>query len=165
MIEARDGMRTIHTARGQVFLRRERLGADEYIEFLARTDLGSQYPRERFRQRIGRLVKNAQISLAARDGEGAVVGCCFGLTDFAYWLLITDLGVDRRYERNGIGRALCEWARIEAGGRRDIIVFVNANEDAIGFYEKMGMKRSASMMELTDVEWADFTVRTTSHTA
>ena len=30
----------------------ERLSADTYIEFLARTDLGSQYPKERFRERI-----------------------------------------------------------------------------------------------------------------
>ena len=30
----------------------ERLTAEEYIEFLSRTDLGSQYPKERFEQRI-----------------------------------------------------------------------------------------------------------------
>ena len=33
----------------------ERISADEYIEFLKRTDLGSQYPKERFDERIRKL--------------------------------------------------------------------------------------------------------------
>ena len=71
----------------------ERLAAAEYIEFLKHTDLGSQYPRERFEARVEKLVRNASISLTARDSAGALSGVCFGITDFAYWLFITDLGV------------------------------------------------------------------------
>ena len=70
----------------QITVREERITAQEYIEFLKRTDLGSQYPKERFEERIERLVKNASISLVARDGQGTIVGVLFGLTDFAYWL-------------------------------------------------------------------------------
>ena len=40
-----------------ITIRRERLCADEYIDFLKRTDLGSQYPKERFHERIEKLVK------------------------------------------------------------------------------------------------------------
>lgn len=58
----------------------ERLSAEEYIDFLKRTDLGSQYPKERFRKRIEKLVQNASISLAARNEEGKIVGVLFGLT-------------------------------------------------------------------------------------
>ena len=36
----------------------EQLSKEEYINFLKRTDLGSQYPKERFDERIGRVVKN-----------------------------------------------------------------------------------------------------------
>ena len=60
----------------------ERLSAEEYIDFLKRTDLGSQYPKERFRERIEKLVQNASISLAARNEEGKIEGVLFGLTDF-----------------------------------------------------------------------------------
>ena len=35
----------------------ERLTPGEYIDFLKRTDLGSQYPRERFEERIKILVR------------------------------------------------------------------------------------------------------------
>jgi len=33
----------------------ERVTPEEYIEFLKRTDLGSQYPKERFEERIHKL--------------------------------------------------------------------------------------------------------------
>ena len=52
------------------------------------------------------LLRNLQISLVVRSPTGQIVAMCFGLTDFAYWLFITDLGVGRRYERQGIGGKL-----------------------------------------------------------
>ena len=42
-----------------VIIREERLSSEEYIDFLKRTDLGSQYPKERFEERIKKLVDNA----------------------------------------------------------------------------------------------------------
>lgn len=135
----------------------ERLGADSYIDFLKRTDLGSQYPKERFRERIERLVKNVSISLVARDGE-KIVGVLFGLTDFAYWLYVTDLGVDRAYEKQGIGRTLMKMAHEIAGGEKDIAVYLIANDKAVPFYEKIGMEKSKDVMQFSKVEWTDFVV-------
>ena len=87
-------------------IKEERLTGSEYIEFLKHTDLGSQYPKERFEERIAKLVKNASISLVARDEVGKIIGVCFGITDFAYWLFITDLGIIREYTGMGVGKAL-----------------------------------------------------------
>ena len=81
----------------------ERLTPAEYVDFLKRTDLGSQYPRERFEERIPKLLRNVSVSLAARNEDGLLVGALLGLTDFAYWLYVTDLGVDRDYERRASG--------------------------------------------------------------
>ncbi len=139
-------------------IRSERITAEEYIRFLARTDLGSQYPQERFEERIGRLVRNASVSLTARDAEGELVGVLLGLTDFAYWLYVTDLGVDRRCLRQGIGRALMKAALAEAGGERDIAVYLAANENAVPFYEKLGMEKAEGMMRYDHIEWTGFTV-------
>ena len=50
-----------------IVIREERISAEEYIEFLRRTDLGSQCPKERFDERIPKLVKNVSISLVARN--------------------------------------------------------------------------------------------------
>ena len=130
-----------------------------YIDFLKRTELGSQYPKERFSERIARLVKNATISLTARNGEGLLVGVLFGLTDYAYWLYVTDLGVDRAYEGQGIGRRLMRTALDIAGGERDIAVYLVANDKAVPFYEKLGMKKADDVMQYNHIEWTEFTVR------
>ena len=87
----------------KIIIREERISVEEYIDFLKRTDLGSQYPKECFEQRIAKLVENVTISLIARNEQNKAVGVLFGLTDFVYWLYITDLGVDRDDERQGIG--------------------------------------------------------------
>ncbi len=145
--------------RDEIRIKEERLSPEEYIDFLRRTDLGSQYPKERFPQRIARLVENAALSLAARNGEGRLVGVLFGLTDYAYWLFVTDLGVDRDHVRRGIGTRLMKAAHALAGGERDIAVYLAANERAVPFYEKLGMKKADSVMQLDHVEWTGFTVR------
>jgi len=136
----------------------ERLTVEEYTDFLKRTDLGSQYPRERFRERIARLLENASVSLAARNENGRVIGVLLGLTDFAYWLYVTDLGVDRRYERQGIGRSLMKEALTLSGGEKDIAVYLVASEKAVPFYEKLGMKKAEDVMQYSHVEWTEFTV-------
>jgi hypothetical protein len=120
-----------------ITIKEERISAEEYIEFLKRTDLGSQYPKESFYERIPKLVKNVSISLVARNEDGLAVGWLFGLTDFCYWLYVTDLGVDRNYERQGIGR----------------------DENAIPFYEKLGMKKSDDVMQYNHIEWTEWTVK------
>ena len=136
----------------------EKLKAEEYIDFLKRTDLGLQYPKERFAERISRLLENASISLAARNDENRLIGVLLGLTDFAYWLYVTDLGVDRDYERQGIGRSLMKQAHELAGGEKDIAVYLIANEDAVPFYEKLGMKRADDVMKYNHIEWTAFRV-------
>lgn len=142
----------------QIKIMEQRLSPAEYTDFLKRTNLGSQYPKERFEERIEKLVKNVSLSLVARNESGRVVGVLFGLTDFAYWLYVTDLGVDRAYEGQGIGRRLMKTAHELAGGERDIAVYLIANEDAIPFYEKLGMKKSGEVMEYNKIEWTGFTV-------
>lgn len=135
-----------------------RISPEEYIDFLKRTDLGAQYPRERFRERIEKLVKNVSISLAARNREGLLVGVLFGLTDFSYWLYVTDLGVDRAYEGRGIGTGLMRTAHEMAGGEKDIAVYLIANENAVPFYEKLGMKKAEDVMQYNHIEWTEFVV-------
>ena len=141
-----------------IAIKEERISAEEYIDFLKRTDLGSQYPKERFFERISKLVNNAAISITARTENGKIVGVLFGLTDFAYWLYVTDLGVDRSYTGQGIGRNLMKTAHEIAGGEKDIAVYLIANKNAIPFYEKLGMEKSTDVMQYDKTEWTKFTV-------
>ena len=139
-------------------IQQERLSPEAYIEFLRHTDLGSQYPKERFHERIAILVEKASISLTARDDAGDLIGVGFGITDFAYWLFITDLGVVREWTGKGVGRALVQEMHKLAGGEDNIIMYTCANENATGFYEKLGMVKPGDIYMYNKVEWTDFTV-------
>ena len=151
--------KTITLKNGEdVTLRTEYVGAEEYIDFLKRSDLGKQYPKEDFQQRVTDLVGNIQISLIARNQQSTIVGICFGLTDFDYSLMITDLGTYRSYEKQGLGKTLMEVAHELAGGEKKIIVFAYANDDAIPFYKKIGMEEAKSMMIKDNVEYTYFVV-------
>ena len=144
--------------RENISIKEERISAEEYIDFLKRTDLGSQYPKERFAERIQKLVKNVSISLVARNDEGMIVGILFGLTDFCYWLYVTDLGVDRNYVRQGIATRLMKEAHEIAGGEKDIAVYLIANENAVPFYQKLGMKFADDVMQYNHIDWTEWTV-------
>ena len=76
------------------------------------------------------------------ESERLSAGVLFGLTDYAYWLYVTDLGVSRDYEGQGIGTRLMKTAHELAGGEKDIAMYLIANEKAVPFYEKLGMERA-----------------------
>ena len=136
----------------------ERLTIGEYVDFLKRTDLGAQYPKERFLQRIEKLLQNADLSLVARREDKEIVGVLLGLTDYSYWLFITDLGVDRNYEKQGTGTQIMKTVHKLAGGEKDIAVYLVANENAIPFYESLGMEKADDVMQYNKIEWTQFTV-------
>ena len=142
----------------EYFIKEERLTASEYIEFLKHTDLGTQYPKERFLERISTLVEKVSISLVARDINSKIIGVCFGITDFSYWLFITDLGVIRECVGYGIGKALVNKIHEVAGGRKNIVMYTCFNENAKGFYEKIGMTKPDDVMVLNEIEWTNFKV-------
>jgi ribosomal protein S18 acetylase RimI-like enzyme len=68
------------------------------------------------------------------------------------------LGVDKNYERQGIGSKLMKKAHEIAGGEKDIAVYLIANDNAIPFYEKLGMKKADEVMKFNHIEWTEFTV-------
>ena len=121
----------------------------EYIEFLQRTDLGSQYPKERFEERIAKLVDHVSISLIARNKDNQIVGVLFGLTDYAYWLYITDLGVDRDYLHQGIGTELIKTAHSLAGGKKDIAVYLVAMKMPLHFTKNWEWKKQMMWWNIT----------------
>ncbi|MEI9850800.1 MAG: GNAT family N-acetyltransferase [Sphingomonas sp.] len=77
--------------------------------------------------------------VAARDRRSSeYVGIARALTDFAYCCYVSDLAVDRRYQRRGIGTALLAHIRIHAGPEA-LCLLVSAPQ-ARSFYEAIGMR-------------------------
>ncbi|EDY83879.1 acetyltransferase, GNAT family [Verrucomicrobiia bacterium DG1235] len=141
------------------YLRDEDISFDEYHEFLKRTDLGSQYPKERFKERLTKSLKNRSIGITARNRDGLLVGIAFALTDFAYFLFLTDLGVDRSYVKKGIGTELMKRIQTESGGEDDITVVTISNEEAYNFYKKSKLKNHECLFWKCCKQWTEHTVK------
>jgi ribosomal protein S18 acetylase RimI-like enzyme len=133
----------------------ERLTFEEYADFLTRTDLGNQYPEEDFMQRMPTLLKNYDVGITARDEQGVLVGACLGVTDFAYYLFVIDLGVVRGYERQGIGTRLIRMAHETAGGDQRICMVLDSATEARAFYEKAGFEHWQSIMVYDREPWTE----------
>ena len=78
--------------------------------------------------------------------------------EYIEFLKRTDLGVDRNYERQGIATGLMRQAHALAGGEKDIAVYLIANEKAVPFYQKLGMKPADEVMKYNHIDWTEWTV-------
>lgn len=66
--------------------------------------------------------------------------------EYIDFLKKTDLGVVREYTGQGVGKALVKRLHELAGGEKNIIMYTCVNEDAIPFYEKIGMTAPDDVM-------------------
>ena len=57
-----------------------------------------------------------------------------------------------------IGKALVGRLLELAGGKESIFMYTCVNENAIPFYEKIGMKKSYDVMVYNHIDWTDFVV-------
>ena len=74
-------------------------------------------------------------------------------------MFITDLGVDRAYTKQGIGKELIKRAHELAGGEKDIAIYTVVNQNAIGFYQKLGMNFADDVMQYCRIELTDLEVK------
>jgi ribosomal protein S18 acetylase RimI-like enzyme len=121
-------------------------------------NVGSMYPKQRFSERIGRLLQHVAVMITAHTTEGLLVGVCLGLTDFAYFLYLTDIGVYRAYTRQGIGSHMLALAHEQAGGTEDICIIMWSNTNATEFYEAYGMQPLKTAQAKERTQWEVFTV-------
>ncbi len=118
------------------------LTPDDYIGLLHRSGLAERRPATD-KERIGRMLRNADLVIVARDAKTRLlVGAARSLTDFSYCCYLSDLAVDRDYQRRGIGRRLIEETR-KAAGPESMCLLVSA-PDAVPFYEAIGMPRAGN---------------------
>src|SRR4029079_10177288 len=72
---------------------------------------------------IAGMLANADIIITARAETGLLVGVSRAISDFHYCTYLSDLAVDRAYQRKGIGRELIRQTHEKAGlGTRLILL-------------------------------------------
>lgn len=116
------------------------LGVDEFVDVLRRSTLADRRPVDQ-RDRIGRMLRQADIVLTARVG-GRLVGVSRAITDFAYCCYLSDLAVDAACQRRGIGRELIR--RTHAAAGPETVLLLLSAPAAMDYYRHIGLKAVAN---------------------
>jgi predicted N-acetyltransferase YhbS len=90
-------------------------------------------------ERIQKMLDNANLVVTAWDGD-RLVGIARALTDFCYCCYLSDLAVDRNYQRQGIGRTLIGKIR-EAIGDETMLLLLSA-PGAMDYYPRVGFQKA-----------------------
>lgn len=113
------------------------LSAEAFIGVLAASGLAERRPVGE-RARIETMLRRADIIVTARDGD-RLIGVSRAITDFSYCCYLSDLAVDRAFQRRGIGKRLI--ARTWDAAGRDITLILLAAPAAADYYPRIGMTR------------------------
>jgi predicted N-acetyltransferase YhbS len=120
------------------------LGLQEFIDVLERSTLAERRPVDNL-DTIRRMLKNADVIATARL-DGLLVGVSRAITDFAFCTYLSDLAVDERHQRQGIGRELIRCTH-EAAGLHTMLLLLAAPK-AQTYYPHIGMTRHESCWTL-----------------
>jgi len=112
------------------------LSAEEFIDCLVRSTLAERRPVDN-REIILGMLKNADILVSARSGNGLLVGVSRAITDYSYCTYLSDLAVDKAFQGLGIGRELIERTH-EAAGHGTMLLLLSAPA-AESYYPHIGM--------------------------
>jgi len=123
------------------------LDPSEFIDVLNRSTLGERRPVDNFK-RITEMCKNANLIVTARL-DGKLIGVARSITDFTYCTYLSDLAVEKNYQKSGIGKRLIEETKKQAPQAKLILLSAPA---AIDYYPKIGMKKHDYCFILDDLK-------------
>lgn len=112
----------------------------EFIDVLRRSTLAERRPVDD-PESIRGMLANADLIVTARL-DGLLVGVSRAITDFAYCTYLSDLAVDERHQRRGIGRELIRRTH-EAAGLHTTLILLAAPK-AQAYYPHIGMTKHES---------------------
>lgn len=90
-------------------------------------------------ERLQKMIDNADIIISAWDGD-KIVGIARAITDFVYCCYLSDLAVDRDYQRLGIGKQLVEHLRQTLGAEVSLVLL--SAPSAVEYYPRIGFSHS-----------------------
>lgn len=96
------------------------LTSDDFIDLLIRSTLGERRPVED-RACIEGMLKHSNLSITAWDND-KLVGIARSVTDFHYACYLSDLAVDKAYQRQGIGKQLQILTQAQLGKHAKLIL-------------------------------------------
>lgn len=113
------------------------LSVNEFVSVLVRSSLGERRPLQE-PDTLGRMLANADVLMTARTQSGLLVGVSRAITDFGYCTYLSDLAVDEKFQKQGIGRELIRRTH-EAAGLGTTLILLAAPK-ARQYYPHIGLQ-------------------------
>jgi len=88
--------------------------------------------------RIKKMIDNANLIVTAWDGD-MLVGAARAVSDFAYSTYLSDLAVDKEYQKHGIGHELVNKVQEQIGEESNIVLL--AAPESMEYYPKIGFEK------------------------
>lgn len=125
-----------------IYAREPELDVAEFRHVLVESTLGETRPVDDD-ARLQAMLSGANMVLTARlDVEGRpLIGVIRAITDFSWVCYVSELAVSQSAQGLGIGKGLMDEARRQLGP--SVAISLISMPDAVGFYERIGMKRMA----------------------
>jgi predicted N-acetyltransferase YhbS len=123
------------------------LDVSEFIEVLKNSKLAERRPIED-EQRISSMCNNANLIVTARL-NGQLIGVARSITDFVYCTYLSDLAVDIKYQKKGIGKRLIQETKKITPQAKLILL---SAPSAIDYYPKIGMTRHNHCYYIDDIK-------------
>jgi GNAT superfamily N-acetyltransferase len=117
------------------------LSVESFLDILHRSGLAERRPVGQ-PDRIDTMLRHADLIGTARDSCGLLVGVARAISDFAYCTYLSDLAVDRQWQRQGIGRRLITEVHQAAGLQTRLVLL--AAPSAQTYYPRIGMEQHPS---------------------
>jgi GNAT superfamily N-acetyltransferase len=111
------------------------LTPEQFIQVLRASTLAERRPVEE-PERIAAMLKNADVTITARDGD-RLVGVARAITDYSYCCYLSDLAVAEDYQRQGIGRELMRRLQEHLGDK--VSIYLVAAPKARDYYPHVGL--------------------------
>lgn len=123
------------------------LDVSEFIEVLKNSTLAERRPVDD-EQRISSMCNNANLIVTARL-DGKLIGVARSITDFVYCTYLSDLAVDIKHQKKGVGKKLIEETKKITPQAKLILLSAPA---AVDYYPKIGMTKHNHCYYIDDVE-------------
>ena len=110
------------------------ISTDQFVDILRRSSLSERRPVEDT-DCMQNMLRHADIIVSAWNDD-LLVGVARSVTDFSYCCYLSDLAVDRHFQRAGIGLELIRQTRAQLGPRCALILL--AAPAAAAYYPHIG---------------------------
>lgn len=122
------------------------LSIEEFKTVLVSSTLGERRPVNE-PERLRKMLEHGNLIVTARD-NGKLIGVSRSLTDFLFCTYLSDLAVDKAYQKKGIGKELIRQTKLATPKAKLILLAAPA---AISYYPKIGMSQFEFCYYLDDV--------------